>query len=82
MLLMPICAISSVCEFVEGDRVGEELEEEIHGSDPLAQLGAEQALRAQHQHQEEGGEGDAAAHVAAERDERRGPRSGRADSRR
>jgi len=36
MLLIPTCAINSVCEFQQADRIGEELDKEVHRLDPLA----------------------------------------------
>src|SRR5207249_2137068 len=53
----------------EPDRVAQELDEEVHRLDSLSEARAEQALRTQHQHQEQGGERDASAGVTAERDQ-------------
>src|SRR5690242_7234541 len=68
MLLIPIWAISSVCEFQKPTGSENSAKKKSTGLQPLAQARAEQALRTQHEHQEQGGKRDAASYAAAEGD--------------
>src|SRR4029077_6539370 len=74
MLLIPICEINSVCEFQNATgSVNSWIRKSICRPPPLdalAELGPEQALRAQHQHQEKRRKRDPRAHVAAEQHDR------------
>src|SRR5438445_1648643 len=71
MLLIAICEINSVCELQKPTgSVNSWIRKSTTRSNTLAELGTEEALRPQHQHQEEGRKGDTGAHVAAQQDHR------------